>query len=81
MAKDIDGHIIDRTETLYVCSEYRVFLLTGQTRGAGFRRAAWQRRRERSPRGRLLVFGQSLRSRDEKQQGCAGHQVEPGASL
>jgi hypothetical protein len=46
----------------------------------GFRRSAPQRRRERSPCDRL-VFGQSWGFRDEKQQGRAGHQVEPSASL
>ena len=39
----------------------------------------WSIERERSSRGRL-VFGQSLGSREEKQQRCTGHQVEPSAS-
>jgi hypothetical protein len=47
---------------------------------ADFGRGAPQHRRERSPRGRL-IFGQSLGTRDDKQQGCAGHQVEPGTSF
>jgi hypothetical protein len=46
---------------------------------AGFHRGVPQQRRERSPRGRL-VFGQSLGSREEKQQRRTGHQVEPSAS-
>jgi len=47
---------------------------------AGFGRGASQHRRERSPRGRL-IFGQSLGTRDDKQQGCAAHQVETGTSF
>jgi hypothetical protein len=47
---------------------------------AGFGRGAPQHRREPSPRGRL-IFGQSLGTRDDKQQGCAAHQVEPGTSF
>jgi hypothetical protein len=47
---------------------------------AGFGRGAPQHRRERSPRGRF-VFGQSLGTRDDKQQGCAAHQVESGTSF
>jgi hypothetical protein len=46
---------------------------------AGFHRGVLQQRRERSSRGRL-VFGQSLGSREEKQQRCTGHQVEPSES-
>lgn len=39
MAIGPDGYIEERTETLYVSEEYKIFLLTGQSNGQGTRRA------------------------------------------
>lgn len=39
MAKDINGFLIERVESIYVSDEYKVFLLTGQAQVPGGRRA------------------------------------------
>jgi hypothetical protein len=35
--KDLNGNLHERTETLFVCDEYKVFFLTGQANGTGRR--------------------------------------------